>query len=201
MAFYNRFRLATLVACAIALGGCTSDFAERGGLRSAMGLTSNAPDEFLVVSKAPLVMPPDVHLRPPRPGTAPAGQQDPRSLARSSVTGSVAPAVPQGASAGEQAILARANASQADPNVREQLLREEGAAMADQKVLDRILGRTPGADTIDPYDEAERLRRQSGQVQGPAQVSTGVQPQPQSAPSGGSGSLLDDILGGGGSAN
>ncbi|MEE1554691.1 MAG: DUF3035 domain-containing protein, partial [Alphaproteobacteria bacterium] len=33
-----------------------------------VGLTKNAPDEFTVLAKAPLVMPPDFSLRPPRRG-------------------------------------------------------------------------------------------------------------------------------------
>ena len=50
-----------LFAATVVLGGC-------GGFRDAVGLNKRAPDEFAVVSKAPLVIPPDYGLRPPRPG-------------------------------------------------------------------------------------------------------------------------------------
>ena len=39
-----------------------------GGARQALGLTKVSPDEFRVVTKAPLVLPPDYALRPPEPG-------------------------------------------------------------------------------------------------------------------------------------
>ncbi|MBM3516594.1 MAG: DUF3035 domain-containing protein, partial [Alphaproteobacteria bacterium] len=49
------------------LGGCEQS-------REALGLTKRQPDEFTVVSRAPLVVPPDANLRPPLPG-APRPQE------------------------------------------------------------------------------------------------------------------------------
>lgn len=39
-----------------------------GDLRRAIGLEHTMPDEFAVESRAPLTIPPDFDLRPPRPG-------------------------------------------------------------------------------------------------------------------------------------
>ena len=36
--------------------------------REAIGIGKQSPDEFAVVTRAPLSMPPDFSLRPPRPG-------------------------------------------------------------------------------------------------------------------------------------
>ena len=36
--------------------------------REAIGIGKQSPDEFAVVTRAPLSMPPDFGLRPPRPG-------------------------------------------------------------------------------------------------------------------------------------
>ena len=58
-----RLLLAPLISF-LALSGC-SDAKEQ------LGLTRSAPDEFAVVKRAPLAMPPDYTLRPPRPGAAP----------------------------------------------------------------------------------------------------------------------------------
>jgi hypothetical protein len=49
------------------LVGCDS-------IREAAGITKEPPDEFAVVTKAPLVIPPDYNLRPPKPGAAPTNQ-------------------------------------------------------------------------------------------------------------------------------
>jgi hypothetical protein len=52
---------AACLAGALALSGCTS-------LKQAIGLDPTMPDEFAVESQAPLTIPPDFALRPPKPG-------------------------------------------------------------------------------------------------------------------------------------
>ncbi|MBK5955442.1 hypothetical protein CCR92_15760, partial [Rhodospirillum rubrum] len=57
----------TLVAAALlaplALSGCSN-------AKKSLGLDRQPPDEFKVVTRAPLAMPPDFNLRPPQPGIA-----------------------------------------------------------------------------------------------------------------------------------
>ena len=60
-----------LIICSLSLlalpaltAGCSNT------TREALGLTKRSPDEFQVVSNAPLSMPPDYNLRPPTPGAA-----------------------------------------------------------------------------------------------------------------------------------
>ena len=67
----------------------------------------NAPDEFAVARSAPLVVPPDFALTPPRPGEPEAGA-DPRAQALQALFGG-----PQPRSAIEQNLLQLANSSQA----------------------------------------------------------------------------------------
>ena len=50
--------------------------------------TKQPPDEFAVLTKAPLVVPPDYNLRPPKPGAAPTNQTDPTDSAQSALFGS-----------------------------------------------------------------------------------------------------------------
>jgi len=45
------------------LGGCA-----QGSVQEALGMGKRAPDEFAVVKRAPLIVPPDFDLRPPDPG-------------------------------------------------------------------------------------------------------------------------------------
>src|SRR5580658_9679275 len=80
------FRLAVLgaVELALTLSACDS-------LRRDAGLTKQAPDEFAVVTKAPLIIPPNFNLRPPAPGAPPLNQQDPTSNAEAALFNSSDP--------------------------------------------------------------------------------------------------------------
>ncbi len=199
MAQHCGFRALALAACAAVLAGC-SNLNETGGIRQAIGISNSAPDEFLVVSKAPLVMPPDMNLRPPRDGAPDLGETDLRTQARSSVTGAgPSGAVAGGSSPGELAILSRANAQQSDPSVRDELLADEGAIRKDERILDGILGRDETKDPLDPWTEAERLRQQSGGAPQAGAVSAGAAVQPQQSNGRPTSILLEDILGGGAS--
>jgi Protein of unknown function (DUF3035) len=56
-------RTAAIVLAAGALAllcGCA-------GMKDALGISKHAPDEFAVVTKAPLIVPPDYNLLPPKP--------------------------------------------------------------------------------------------------------------------------------------
>jgi hypothetical protein len=83
---------AALVAAAVALNGCS-------GVRETLGLGKNAPDEFQVVSRAPLSLPPDYNLRPPEPGAPRPQEGTARDQAETAVFGSGAQ--PAGAQSGE----------------------------------------------------------------------------------------------------
>jgi len=58
-----------------------------GGLKNDLGLSKEAPDEFAVVRNAPLSLPPDFNLRPPRPGEVGDGRLEQRDQARSLLVG------------------------------------------------------------------------------------------------------------------
>src|SRR6202012_1402778 len=60
----------------ILLGGCNGDKIAR-----TFGLTRDAPDEFTVTTRAPLSIPPDYTLRPPRPGAPRPQEQSERQQA------------------------------------------------------------------------------------------------------------------------
>ena len=47
----------------LAVGGCS-----QGSVQQVLGMSKRAPDEFAVVKRAPLIVPPDYDLRPPDPG-------------------------------------------------------------------------------------------------------------------------------------
>lgn len=66
------------------------------------------PDEFAVARNAPLVVPPDFSLTPPRPGEADTGSSDPRSQALQALFGG-----PQARSQVERDVLQAAEADRA----------------------------------------------------------------------------------------
>lgn len=151
---------AALLAAGLALSGC-------GDARKALGWEKAPPDEFRIVNRAPLSLPPDYALRPPQPG-APR-PQDPAIpdvarqtvLGTSSVQGALAVSSAD-ASPGEAALLAKIGANRSDPRIRELVDREASTlAEADRTFLDRVTfwrkPEEPGT-VVDPEREAQRLR-------------------------------------------
>lgn len=152
----------------------------RGSVQNALGLGKRAPDEFAVVSRAPLVVPPDFDLRPPRPGeprpmVGTAGDQARAALLGEAPreTASLAARVDDGlgpaASTGQQALLTQAGGNGVDPDVRRRIAEEnQSLAAVEQAMFTRLLKwREPdtlGA-VVDAPAEAERLlaNRTSGQ--------------------------------------
>src|SRR5215472_10332136 len=115
-----------LVASAAMLAGCDT-------LREATGNDKQPPDEFAVLTKAPLIIPPDYNLRPPKPGAAPLNQSEPTDTAQQSLFGAdpatVAKAMPGNMSDGEKMLLASAGAQNADPSIRQNLATDHNKAL------------------------------------------------------------------------
>jgi len=109
-------RLALAAAAFAALGGCA-------GLGKALGNNKNPPDEFAITTKAPLVVPPDYSLRPPRPGESRPQEQSASERARAVLLGDEGAAPP---TTGEQVLLQRTGALAANPNIRALLASENG---------------------------------------------------------------------------
>lgn len=107
---------AALSMIALTASGCA-------GFSRALGGGKNPPDEFAVTTKAPLVVPPDYALRPPKPGESRPQELSASERARQVLIGDTASAPP---TPGEQMILRKANALQADQNIRNVLNAETG---------------------------------------------------------------------------
>ena len=54
----------------IALASCLFAACSLQDARDTLGMGKNSPDEYLVVQRAPLSLPPNFELRPPTPGEA-----------------------------------------------------------------------------------------------------------------------------------
>jgi Protein of unknown function (DUF3035) len=156
-----RSRMLILFALAsLPLAGCDS-------LSRALGLEKVVPDEFQVVSRAPLAVPPDYALRPPKPGAAPTQEVTATEQARQSIfrAGDQQAGLPPGAekrSTGENELLRAAGAGSAPPNIRETIARETNADPVDQSFVDKLLfWRSADSGTgqvINPQAESDRLK-------------------------------------------
>ena len=161
---------AGLAALGGGLAGCQS-------AATALGMTKVVPDEFRVVTKAPLTVPPDYSLRPPAPGEPRPQELQPESAARTALLGQRAA---EQRSQGEKLLAAKAGGDKADPLVRYVVDDEFGEiAHKDPSFADKVLfwkknktddkaaetAKQSGAETpapIDPAVEANRLKNLIG---------------------------------------
>jgi hypothetical protein len=151
------------VGLAMTLGGCTD-------VRRALGMEKVIPDEFAVVSRAPLAIPPDYSLRPPQPGAAPSQEVPAQDRAKEAVfrAGQQQASLPPAAterSAGEGALLQKAGAPNADPAIREHVRDDVALSPQNQRgFVDKLLfwrksGPPDSNEVIDPNKEAERIKQ------------------------------------------
>lgn len=119
-----------------------------GGLLAGCGLFGrhDAPDEFMVVARAPLEVPPDFSLRPPQPGSPRPQEMARDTRSQSSVFGAsssnalIDPRVSQQQTPGEGALLSQAGADQANPDIRAIVDRENpGVVVGSPTFLDKLM--------------------------------------------------------------
>jgi hypothetical protein len=159
----------SLLALPAFVSGCSTTTKE------ALGLTKRSPDEFQVVSNAPLSMPPDYNLRPPAPGAPRPQEGTTRDQAQQVVFGypgaggapSKLPEIGVGEasstqSAGEASLLQSAGMTGVDPNIRQVVDAETNEDEADSKqLIDSIVfwrKPEPYGTVVDPTEEQKRLQ-------------------------------------------
>ncbi len=128
--------------------------------------SKKAPDEFTVTTRAPLEMPPDYQLRPPRPGAQRPQEETVVEEAKQVIFGaeSTQPKVQVEPMTGGEAILLRkSNAVSIDPNIRAKIDKETAEVIKESTpTVDRILGKVgkkvdAPATLVDPIKESERI--------------------------------------------
>ncbi|WP_206930214.1 DUF3035 domain-containing protein [Roseococcus thiosulfatophilus] len=137
------------------LAGCGQDTART------LGLTRDAPDEFQVMTRAPLSMPPSLgQLPPPRPGTTRPQERAAREQAEALLTGGV-PGRPAAPTPGEAALLAQTG-TPVPQDIRSTLDQEATRTEnVNRTLVDRALfwrDPPPPGVPVDPNREAQRLR-------------------------------------------
>lgn len=154
--------------CVIALGGLTAC----GNVKETLGLEHEAPDEFAVIKRAPLEMPPTMVLPPPRPGAQRPQEQAPEQMARDAVFGGDGQAKSgassdshEEASTAESALLQRTGAQNADPKIRSTLDQEAKELQKQNRtVVQKLLGKGDTAEdapasVVDAQAEAKRIQK------------------------------------------
>jgi len=152
-----------ITAAAFLLGACGGNT-----VKDVLGIDRRAPDEFRVVSRPPLSVPPQFDLRPP--GVDGASTSESRDKAQSLVRGGDAaapvnlkPAKNPGGSAADSMFLEKAGAANANPNVKQELAEKkinDQLEKEDRSWWEKI---SPGSDKKEPVvkaeGEAERLQK------------------------------------------
>ncbi|MHA1600733.1 MAG: DUF3035 domain-containing protein [Alphaproteobacteria bacterium] len=164
-------RLFATIALSAALTACE-------GVRDQFGLTKQSPDEFRVVARAPLTLPPDFILRPPEPGVArpqegTTAQQARKAIFRvdeSKVAVLDASTAADGRSLGERSLLRSAGVENIDPNIRNVVERETLRLNAESEgFIDALVfwreEEIPGV-IVDAQSEAQRLRENAALGEG-----------------------------------
>ena len=154
----RRVRVCCILGLAVLLAGCTGN--SRAG--RVLGFEKSSPDEFAVVKRAPLAVPPDYGLRPPKPGAprpqAISARSDARKSLLSSSGGAATPttdtqsaarrakraqinAQMKGRSSSELALLKRSGALGVDPKIRRTLNREAASTTdsAEESLVDKLM--------------------------------------------------------------
>jgi hypothetical protein len=148
---------ALVVVAAASLTGCDT-------IRNAAGMDKSAPDEFAVLTKAPLVIPPDYNLKPPRPGVLPTNQMEPTDAAQTALFGNDTAATATAAgttSESETLLLSNAKVASADPAIRQHLASDRANMIgADDTFTNEVLfWQKPASDAGSPLDADQEARR------------------------------------------
>lgn len=155
------------LAC-LAVVGCSD------GLKEKIGLSKRSPDEFSVVTRAPLSLPPDFNLRPPRPGAVRPQEGTAQLRARRAIfpldgTTRIADLrsdfQSEGFSASEASFLTRIGAHDNPDDIRARIDRETRRIVrADDDFTDRLIfwkeAEEPGV-VVDAAAESRRLQENS----------------------------------------
>ncbi|MGH7089011.1 MAG: DUF3035 domain-containing protein [Stellaceae bacterium] len=183
---YRIGALVCLLVAAQVLCGCDSFY-------RAIGKEKVVPDEFAVVQRAPLAVPPDFDLRPPRLGAARPQEESPADQARQAVfrlgddaKDNLPPAASR-RSPGEGELLKEAGAANVSSNIRQLLAKDNTTGDVSPSLVDRLAfwrknGPAPADRVVNPVAETERLKARSDEAQSPT-ASTAAVPVLAAAPS------------------
>lgn len=146
--------VSTIAILAVSVTGCAS-------ASKTLGLSKSAPNEFNILTKAPLIVPPEYNLRPPRVGESSAQDNYSQQAARQALIGDIDDAEP---SQGEIMLLAKAGAPRSDEEIRMKIDGENSVERKTESFANRVMfwengqGHSDAGVPLDPEAEAARLK-------------------------------------------
>lgn len=150
----NMMKISALTLLGFSVTGCAS-------ASKTLGLTKSAPNEFNILTKAPLVVPPEYNLRPPRIGESSSENNYSQEAARKALVGDIDSAEP---SQGENILLSKAGANRANPEIRLVIDGQNSVERKTKGFADRVLfwnngtAIAPDGSPLDAEGEARRLK-------------------------------------------
>ncbi len=159
------FLLTVMTGAAISMSACEST-------RKQFDFSKKAPDEFAVVKRAPLEMPPDFSIQAPKPGAARPQELSATDMAKEAVLGEATikkTAKDNNVSQGEAVLLQKTGGANASPAIRDAVDRET-AEIADEEMpgidhLKKMVGQKveAPATVVDPVGEVNRIKQNKAQ--------------------------------------
>jgi len=149
-----------------------------GGVRESLGLGRAPPDEFAVVDRPPLAMPPDFGLRPPVPGAPRPQDVDAGHHASQTLFGTAERPSSASASSAEKALLSQTGATNAPADIRATINNESSEKMnVSPHLVDQLQWwkkkEEPGT-VVDATAEAARLKAAKEKGEAPNATATPV---------------------------
>ncbi len=157
-------------ARAVALLGLLPLAACGDDLSRTIGLTRDSPDEFTVTTRAPLSMPPDFSLRPPRPGASRPQELSERQQAEATLAPAAALESAQTGTTPGQSALVSAAGPAAPRDIRNQVDADAQLDQPGRSFADRLMfwkAAPPAGTAVDPARESQRLRQNAALGQAP----------------------------------
>lgn len=145
--------LTALIAASASMTACAS-------ASKRLGLTTTAPNEFNILTKAPLVVPPEYNLLPPRVGASSSENNYTQESARKALIGDIDDTEP---TRGEIVLMTKAGVGRANQEVRIEIDGQNSVERKSSSFSDRVLFwqngsvKMPNGSPLDPELEAKRL--------------------------------------------
>ncbi len=150
--------IGALTISSFSLAGCS-------GVKDSLGLEKESPDEFAVITRAPLEMPSKLALPPPTLGMARPQEQATNKQARKALLGETKNTNSNKLTLAEETLLQKAGASEVDPDIRAKIDKETYELQDRNKpVAEKLLNisgnnKRPSATIVDAEKEVERIKK------------------------------------------
>lgn len=145
--------ITALIAASASMTACAS-------ATKRLGLTTSGPNEFNILTKAPLVVPPEYNLLPPRIGESSSENNYTQEAARKALIGDIDPTEP---TRGEIVLMTKAGVGRANQEVRIEIDGDNSVERKTDGFTDRVLFwqngsvKLPDGSQLDADIEAQRL--------------------------------------------